>query len=76
MSSLKTKVTQVLEKMRPAIQAHGGDLKLLKAEKDLVTIRILGACLGCPYSQDTFGTGMEEMIKKEVPEVKKIKFVI
>lgn len=74
MSSLKTKVAQALEKIRPSIQAHGGDLKLVKAENGQVTIKILGACLGCPYSQATFGAGMEGMIKEEVPEVKKIKF--
>lgn len=74
MSLLEEKVGQVLKKIRPEIQAHGGDLKLIKVKNDQVTIKILGACLGCPMAQATFGKGMEEFIKEEVPEVKKIKF--
>ena len=74
MSSLEKKITAVLEKIRPQIQAHGGDLELVSVKNNQVTIKILGACLGCPMAQATFGKGMEEFIKEEVPEVKKIKF--
>ncbi len=73
--SLVKKVSEALEKVRPQLQIHGGDLKLVKIEGDQVTIKILGACLGCSHAQATFGTGMEEFIKEEVPEVKKIKFI-
>lgn len=75
MSLLEEKVSKVLEKIRPSIQNHGGDLELVKVQDNQVTIKILGACLGCPYAQATFSTGMEEMIKEEVPEIKKIKFI-
>ena len=75
MSSLEEKITIALGKIRPQIQAHGGDLELVSVKNDQAIIKILGACLGCPMAQVTFGQGMEEFIKKEVPEVKKIKFI-
>ncbi|MFZ5365879.1 MAG: NifU family protein [Patescibacteria group bacterium] len=75
MSLLKEKVSRALEKVRPQVQAHGGDLKLVGVKNGQVTIKILGACLGCPMAQATFGAGMEEFIKEEIPEVKKIKFI-
>lgn len=75
MSSLEEKIAVVFKKIRPQIQAHGGDLELVSVKNNQVTIKILGACLGCPMAQATFGAGMEEFIKEEVPEVKKVKFV-
>jgi len=72
---LEEKVARVIKKIRPSIQAHGGDLELVGIKDGQVTIKILGACLGCSLASMTFGEGMEELIKKEVPEVKKIKFL-
>lgn len=72
--SLTKKISEALEKIRPQLQMHGGDLKLVSVKEGVVTVKVLGACLGCAYSQMTFGSGMEEFIKKEVPEVKKIEF--
>lgn len=72
---LEEKIAKALQKIRPSIQTHGGDLELVSVKNGQVTIKILGACLGCPMTQVTFGEGMEEFIRKEVPEVKKIKFL-
>lgn len=73
--SLAKKVSLVLKQVRPQIQAHGGDLKLIKAQEGKVVIKILGACLGCALVEETFGSGVEKLLKKELPEVKKIQFI-
>lgn len=71
---LKEKVAKVLEEVKPYIESHGGGIKLVSAKDGKVVIKISGACVGCPMAQATFGTGMEEMIKEKVPEVKEIEF--
>lgn len=73
--NLQKKVAGVLESVRPQIQAHGGDLELMKIEGKKVTIKVSGACLGCPMAQQTFNEGVEGLIREEAPEVKEIKFV-
>lgn len=74
-NTFKEKIIKVLAEVRPHIQGHGGDLELVKAENGQVVIKIMGACLGCPMAAMTFNSGVEEMIKEQVPEVKKIKFI-
>ena len=72
---LKKKVVEVLKQVRPQIQAHGGDFKLVKVQDGKVVIKILGACLGCGLVDETFGAGLKEMIKNAAPEVKEVKFL-
>jgi Fe-S cluster biogenesis protein NfuA len=74
-ADLKTKVEKALEEVKPYIESHGGGFSLISVKGGRVKIKIEGACLGCPMAQATFGAGMEEMIKKAVPEIKKVEFL-
>lgn len=67
---MKDRVEAVLDKMRPAIQADGGDVELVAISDDnVVTVRLKGACVGCPMSQMTLKGGIERIIKHEIPEI-------
>ncbi len=65
------KVRAALEKVRPNLQADGGDVELVDiTEEGLVRVKLLGACHGCPMSQMTLKMGIEKYLQKEIPEVK------
>jgi len=73
---MKEKVEQALDKIRPALQADGGDVELVDVGEDgVVKVRLKGACGGCPMSQLTLKMGIERILKKEVPEVKSVEAV-
>jgi Fe-S cluster biogenesis protein NfuA len=70
---MKEKVEAALNKIRPQLQMDGGDVELVGIEGDgVVKVRLKGACGGCPMSQMTLKMGIERILKKEVPEVKKV----
>jgi Fe-S cluster biogenesis protein NfuA len=70
---MKEKVQKALEKIRPTLQADGGDVELVDVDMDgVVRVRLQGACAGCPMSQMTLRNGIERVLKKEVPEVKAV----
>ena len=66
---LKEKVEDVLGKVRPLLQRDGGDVELVDVQDGIVTVRLQGACGGCPMSQMTLKNGIERILKQEVPEV-------
>lgn len=67
------KVTLALEKIRPYLIADGGDVSLMSISDDLVVkVKFSGACDGCPYSVMTLKAGVEEAIRKELPQVKEV----
>ncbi len=71
--TLKEKVEAALQKVRPSLQADGGDVELVDVDDDgLVKVRLMGACGGCPMSQMTLKMGIEKLMKKEIPEVKEV----
>ena len=71
LADIKEKVEPVIEKIRPMLQADGGDIELVNVEDDgTVKVRLVGACAGCAMSQQTLKLGVENILKKEVPEVK------
>ncbi|HMA53300.1 MAG TPA: NifU family protein [Acidobacteriota bacterium] len=73
---MKEKVEQALAKIRPALQADGGDVELVEVGDDgIVKVRLKGACGGCPMSQLTLKMGIERILRKEVPEVKSVEAV-
>ncbi len=66
-------VSAVLDKIRPALQADGGDVELVGVdEAGVVRVRLMGACGGCPMSQMTLAFGIERALKQEVPAVKRV----
>jgi Fe-S cluster biogenesis protein NfuA len=68
--TLREKVQEALQKVRPSLQADGGDVQLVDVNADgLVTVKLTGACGGCPMSQMTLKMGIEKVLKQNVPEV-------
>lgn len=73
---MKEKVEKALAKIRPMLQADGGDVELVDVTKDgTVKLRLTGACGCCPMSTYTLKMGVEKQLKKEVPEVKAVEQV-
>ena len=74
---MKEKVEAVLNKLRTGLQADGGDIELVDVSPEgVVKVRLKGACAGCPMSQMTLTNFVEENLKKEIPEVKKVEAVL
>ncbi len=69
------KVQAVIDKIRPSLQADGGDVELVSVEDGVVKVRLQGACKGCPMSQMTLKNGIEKILKKEIPEVDRVEGV-
>jgi Fe-S cluster biogenesis protein NfuA len=70
---MKEKVKEIIDKIRPNLQADGGDVELVDVTEDgVVKVRLLGACKGCPMSQMTLKMGIESYLKKLVPEVQRV----
>lgn len=70
---MKEKVEKALEKIRPSLQADGGDVVLLGVDEDgTVKVQLTGACGGCPMSTMTLKQGIERLLKSEVPGVKEV----
>lgn len=65
-------VKKALDKIRPSLQADGGDVKLISIEDNVVKVQLTGACGGCPFSQMTLKMGIERALKEEVPEIKEV----
>lgn len=71
--TLKERVEAALEKIRPALQADGGNVELVEVTPGgIVKVKLTGACYGCPMSQMTLKMGIGRTLKKEVPEVKDV----
>ena len=69
---MKEKVQAVLNKIRPMLQADGGDVELVDVEDGVVRVRLQGACVGCPMSQMTLKNGIERLLKNDIPEVQSV----
>jgi Fe-S cluster biogenesis protein NfuA len=67
---LEDKVKKAIEDIRPSLQADGGDIELVTVGEDgKVTVRLTGACHGCPMAQVTLKQGVERYLKETIPEV-------
>ena len=69
---MREKVEEVLNKIRPSLQSDGGDVELVDVNDGTVQVRLVGACAGCPFSTMTLKMGIEQILKKEIPEVKEV----
>ena len=71
--TMKERVEVSLGKIRPSLNADGGDVELVEVTPDgVVKVRLTGACGGCPMSQMTLKMGIEKMLKEEIPELKEV----
>ena len=70
---MKDRVEKALEKVRPMLQADGGNVELVEVTADnIVKLRLKGSCGCCPMSQVTLKMGIEKILKQEVPEIKEV----
>jgi len=71
-AKMREKVEAALAKVRPSLLADGGDVQLVDVKDGVVTLRLTGACGGCPMATMTLRGGIERVLKEQVPEVKKV----
>jgi Fe-S cluster biogenesis protein NfuA len=75
-TDLTQRIEASLDTIRPYLEADGGNVKIQQVTDDhIVRLEFLGACGSCPMSTMTFKAGVEEAIKRAVPEVKGIEVV-
>ena len=76
MSELETKVRNVIEQIRPYLQADGGDISFVELTQDnVVNVELQGACGSCPFSRMTLKNGVEDAMKKALPEIVSVEAV-
>lgn len=69
---MRQRVEESLARIRPALQADGGDVELVEVKDGIVIVRLSGACGGCPMATLTLRDGIERILKQQVPEVKEV----
>jgi Fe-S cluster biogenesis protein NfuA len=71
-TAMEERIKAVLETIRPALQADGGDVEFIDFHDGVVTVRMKGACGNCPMSMMTLKQGIERRMKAEIPEVESV----
>jgi len=66
---MKERVQAAIDKIRPTLQADGGDVELVDVVDNVAKVRLTGVCGGCPFSQMTLKNGIERVLKQEIPEL-------
>ena len=75
-TDLRKRVEEVMEVIRPNLQADGGDVELVDlTDEGIVRVRLQGACHGCPMAAMTLQMGIERILRSEIPEVKGVENV-
>ena len=69
---MKEQVEEVLGLIRPSLQADGGDIELVDVKDGVVSVRLKGACGGCPMATMTLKNGVERALKQQIPSVKEV----
>jgi Fe-S cluster biogenesis protein NfuA len=69
---MREKVEAALAKVRPNLQADGGDVELVDVKDGVVKVRLVGACGGCPMATMTLRNGIERILKEQVPGIKQV----
>jgi Fe-S cluster biogenesis protein NfuA len=70
--TVEIRVKRVLEKVRPYIQTHGGDVWLVSIENETVTLKIEGSCVGCRLANFTYNRVVKTLLIEEVPEIRHV----
>ena len=71
-TGVQQRVQAALEEVRPALQMDGGDVELVGVDDEVVQVRLLGACGGCPMATMTLVGFVEERLKPRVPEIRQV----
>ena len=74
-STIRQRVEEALDRIRPALQADGGDVELLEIDVPVARVKMVGACGGCPMSMMTLKAGIEAAIVEAVPEITSVEGV-
>jgi Fe-S cluster biogenesis protein NfuA len=69
---VRDKVEEVLNQIRPSLRADGGDVELVDVKDGIVSVKLTGACSGCPMSTLTLKNGIERLLKEEIPGIKEV----
>ena len=69
---MKEEIEVALKKIRPALQADGGDVELIDVNEGVVKVKLVGACGGCPMATLTMKNGVERILKEQVPGIKEV----
>jgi len=71
--NLRDRVADIIRQLRPAVQGDGGDIELVDVDAaGVVTVRLHGACIGCPSAGITLKMGVEQSLKDNIPEIQKV----
>lgn len=73
--TVRERVEKALEEVRPQLQTDGGDIELVEIENGVVKVRMKGACAGCPMSSMTLQWGVEQYLKKKIPEIARVEAI-
>ena len=73
---MKEKIREIIDKIRPMLQADGGDVEFVDFKDGVVTVRLQGACAGCAMAQMTIKSGIEKLLKQAIPEVKSVENIL
>lgn len=73
--TIKDRVGEVLEELRPQLQADGGDIELVEVKNNIVKVKMKGACAGCPMSTMTLQRGVETFLKERIPQISRVEAV-
>ena len=75
-AELIKKVENVIDQIRPYLQADGGNIRFVELTEDyVVNVELLGACGSCPMSTMTLKSGVEQAMKKAIPEIKSVEAI-
>lgn len=69
---MREKVEEALSRIKPVLQADGGDVELVEVSDGVVKVRLTGACAGCPMSTMTLRMGIERVLKEQIPDIKEV----
>ena len=74
---MKDKVEKSLDRIRPALEADGGNVELVDVDeaKGIVKVKLVGACGSCPMSQMTLRMGVERVLREDIPEITEVQAV-
>jgi len=74
MDTIEKRIEVLLDKVRPYIQMHGGDVQFLRVEGNTAVVKVHGACVGCSLASVTYNKTIGPLIMKEIPEVTEVVF--